>query len=150
VRPVPDQCFATHAIARPLPKPRALGRGKGLGEVSHDSLNDGLLERARACGKSSHRLWAVDDDPPDLDLSEQREPVDVGEAEGTPDLDLLTKLALRQRGAGALAPGWPGSIGAVEPAATSEPVQLGHVTVRAIGSQIAVVPTGRSVEQTRH
>jgi hypothetical protein len=58
-------------------------QGKGLGEMAQDALNDGLLEPARACRKSSHRLWAVDDDPADLDLTEQREPVDVGEAEGT-------------------------------------------------------------------
>jgi hypothetical protein len=50
----------------------------------------------------------------------------------------------------ALAPGWPGSIGAVARAASSEPVQIRHVTVRAAGSQIAVVPTGRPAEQTRH
>jgi hypothetical protein len=29
--------------------------------MAHDALNEGLLKAARACGKSSHRLWAVDD-----------------------------------------------------------------------------------------
>jgi hypothetical protein len=226
-----------------------LGRGKGLGEMAQDALNKGSLKRARACGKSSHRLWAVDDDPADLDLAEQRKPINVGEAEGAPDLDLLTKAELHQRGAdvpnllfdardqlglvaavdaedrpslgeesafpvgsdlpalalgvddrnasrsdgdvidvclavpgdaavvlarnaprppsfsrarcsraswrrwcvrNALAPALPGSIGAVGPAATSGPLQPMHVTVRAAGSQIAVVPTGSSVKQTRH
>jgi hypothetical protein len=50
----------------------------------------------------------------------------------------------------ALAPALPESIRAAGPAVTSGPLQPMHVTVRAIGSQIAIVPTGSSVEQTRH
>lgn len=77
----------------------ALGRGESLGEMARDALNNGLLEAARARGKSSHRLWAVDDDPADLDVAEQRKALNVGEAERAPDLDLLTKAEFRQRGA---------------------------------------------------
>jgi hypothetical protein len=66
--------------------------------MAQDALNEALLESARACGKSSHRLWAVDDDSADLDLAERREPVDVWEAERASDVGLLGDIQVGESG----------------------------------------------------
>ena len=66
--------------------------------MAQDALNEGLLTAARACGKSGHRFWAVDDDSADLDLAEQRESVDVWEAERASDVDLLGNVQVGERG----------------------------------------------------